>query len=262
MTDTAVNAATSTDSTSTDSASTDFASKPPIVDRDFAEKFLWAVDRPLEYSVYQMIHEWWSVAPQAAIDDYEAELLGLDGASDFLAQRYLSEPLAIDDLGQCAEGTLGKAYHSFIVDNGLDANLLVNYKAFHDKQETDGKLDRLPKDLNYMSLRLSQIHDFAHTIAGFSPDPAGEIKMAAFHLAQLRYPYHSMRLAVTSAHFAFVSPRYMEAIMDAMTIGWMMGRKAKNLHFTRWEDEINTPLADVQARLGIDRSIDVDLTSA
>lgn len=230
--------------------------KPPIVDRDFAEKFLWAVDRPLEYSVYQMIHEWWSVAPQSAIDDYAAQLAGLDGAAEFLPHHYISEPLALEELGECASGTLGAAYHSFIVDNNLDANLLVSYQAFHDKQDQAGKLDRLPENMNYISVRLSQIHDFAHTIAGYAPDPAGEIKMAAFHLAQLRYPYHSMRLAVTAAHVAFVSPRYMETVMDAMSIGWTMGRLAKNLHFTRWEDQIDTPLEEIRADFAINRSID------
>lgn len=238
------------------------AAKPAIVDRSFAEKFLWAVDRPLEYSVYQMIHEWWSVAPQAAIDDYAAELAGLEGAAAFLAHRFLADPLVLDDLGACPPGSLGAAYHSFIVDHDLNANLLVNYKAFHEKQDKAGKLDRLPDDMKYMSVRLSQIHDFAHVIAGFTPDPAGEIKMAAFHLAQLRYPYHSMRLAVTTAHFAFVRPRYMETLMDAMSIGWVMGRKAKNLHFMRWEEELETPLADIRHRLGIDRAFDADLARA
>ncbi len=239
------------------------AVKPPIVDRDFAEKFLWAVDRPLEYSVYQMIHEWWSIAPEGAIEAYAAQLTSMEGASEFLPHRYLSDPFDIEDLGRQAEGTLGKAYHSFIVDNGLDANLLVNYKDAHAKlKDSSSKLDRLPDDLDYMSVRLSQIHDFAHTIAGFSPDPVGEIKMAAFHLAQLRYPYHSMRLAVVASHIAFVSPAFMEAAYDAMSIGWLMGRSAKNLHFTRWEDELETPLEDIRARLNIDRSIDRNYSAA
>lgn len=232
------------------------ASKPPIVDRDFGEKFFWAVDRPLEYSVYRLLPNWWDIAPQRAIDDYAEQLASLDGAAQFLPQRFISEPLALDDLGACAPGSLGAAYQSFIVDNGLDANLLVNYSEFHSTLTSDGTLDRVPEDLNYIHLRLSQIHDFAHTIAGFAPDPAGEIKMAAFHLAQLRFPYHSMRIAVTAAHVAFVSPRYMELLMDAMSVGWMMGRKAKNLHFTRWEDELDTPLEEIRAQFGIDRSID------
>ncbi|MFK7917893.1 MAG: Coq4 family protein [Ilumatobacter sp.] len=236
--------------------------KPPIVDREFGEKFFWAVDRPMEYSVYQLLPQWWNIAPQRSIDAYAVQLANLEGAGDFLAERHIAESLTLESLVDCAPGSLGAAYHSFIVDNGLDANLLVNYKHHHAEMIDDGTLDRVPDDLSYVSVRLSQIHDFAHTIAGFSPDPVGEIKMAAFHLAQLRFPYHSMRLAVTSAHTAFVSPGFIEPIMDATSIGWMMGRKAQNLHFTRWEDEVDTPLEDIRARLGIDRSIDVDLGAA
>ena len=236
--------------------------KPPIVEREFAEKFFWAVDRPMEYSVYHLLPQWWDVAPQAAIDAYAAQLASLEGAAEFLPQRFIAESLTLESLVDCESGSLGAAYHSFIVDNGLDANLLVNYKHHHAEMLRDGTLDRIPDDLSYVSVRLSQIHDFAHTIAGFSPDPVGEIKMAAFHLAQLRFPYHSMRLAVTSAHAAFVNPGFIEPIMDATSIGWMMGRKAKNLHFIRWEDEVNTPLDDIRARFGIDRSIDGDLGAA
>lgn len=236
--------------------------KPPIVDRDFAEKLLWAFDRPLDYSVYRLLPEWWATAPQRAIDDYAALLAGLDGASEFLTERYISEPFELDDLGECAPGTLGAAYRSFIVDNNLDANLLVNFKTAHQQQVESGMLDRVPDDLSYMGVRLSQIHDFAHTIAGYSPDAAGEIRMAAFHMAQLRFPYHSMRIAVTTSHIAFVSPRYMEPLMDAMSIGWMMGRKATNLHFTRWEDKLNTPLEEIRAEFGIDLSIDCALGAA
>ena len=237
------------------------ATKPPIVDRDFAEKFFWAVDRPMEYSVYRLLPQWWQTAPQQAIDGYADQLAKLDGSEEFLRQRFIADTLTLDSLADCAEGTLGAAYRSFIIDHGLDANLLVNYKDAHQQMVADGVFDRVPDDLGYVSVRLSQIHDFAHTIAGFTPDPAGEIKMAAFHLAQLRFPYHSMRLAVVSAHAAFVTPGFMEAVFDAICIGWLMGRKAENLHFTRWEDEINTPLEDIRERLGIDRSIDADLSA-
>lgn len=238
------------------------ASKPPIVDRDFGEKFFWAVDRPMEYSVYHLLPNWWAVAPQPAIDAYSAQLAAMDGAEGFLAERFIADTLTLESLEGCPEGSLGAGYRSFIVDHGLDANLLVNYKHAHEAMTADGTLDRMPADLAYVSVRLSQIHDFAHTIAGFTPDPAGEIKMAAFHLAQLRFPYHSMRLAVTSAHAAFVNPGFMEPFFDAMSIGWIMGRKAQNLHFTRWEDQVDTPLEEIRERLGIDRSIDTDLGAA
>lgn len=229
--------------------------KPPIVDRGFAEKFFWAVDRPFEYSVYQLIHEWWAEAPQAAIDDYAGQLAALDGSAEFLAERYLPEPLSLDDLERCAPGTLGHGYRSFILDNALEANLSVNYQSYHASLEADGALDRLPADMNYMSVRLSQIHDFIHVLSGYDPTPAGELAVAAFHAAQLRYPYHPMRIAVTTAHVAFVSPRYLESSMDAFTTGWQMGRLAGNLHFTRWEEHLDTPLAELRRRFRVDTSI-------
>ena len=50
--------------------------KPPIVDRDFAERFLWAVDRPMEYGVYFLFHDWWAEAPEEAIEVRAAAVLG------------------------------------------------------------------------------------------------------------------------------------------------------------------------------------------
>ena len=38
------------------------------VDREFAEKFMTAVDAPMEYGVYFLFHDWWAEAPQSAID--------------------------------------------------------------------------------------------------------------------------------------------------------------------------------------------------
>ena len=41
--------------------------------------------------------------------------------------------------------------------------------------------------------------------------------------------------------------------MDAIVDGWSHGRSAKNLHFTLWEEEIDTPLADLRREWGLDR---------
>ena len=49
--------------------------QPPIVDRDFADRFMRAVDRPMEYGVYFLFHDWFEKAPQTAIDAYLQDLL-------------------------------------------------------------------------------------------------------------------------------------------------------------------------------------------
>ncbi len=102
-----------------------------------------------------------------------------------------------------------------------------------------------------MIVRGFQIHDFLHVLTGFSPKPLGELAQAMFHFAQLQFPYHAMRLAVTTGHLAFVSPDSTPAVMDALVDGWVLGRSSENAHFTIWEDELHTPLEEVRSRLSI-----------
>lgn len=221
------------------------------VDRAFAEKFLRSVDAPLDYGVYFLFHEWWAEAPQSAIDAYTEELASLPGAAAFIEAQYLADPLSLAQLERYAEGTLGHGYHQFVVAHGLEANLGRNYRAFNEELQASGKLDRLPADLSYTIVRGFQIHDFLHVLTGFDSTPMGELAQAAFHFAQLRFPYHAMRMAVTTAHMAFLNPKVITEGMDAIVAGWSLGRASENLHFTRWEEELDTPIETIRQRVGI-----------
>ena len=225
--------------------------KAPIVDRDFAERFLWAVDRPMAYGVYFLFHDWWAQAPQRAIDAYMKELHAIAGAPEFLAQRYIPEPIALERLESCAEGTLGAGYYRFVVDNNLMEKFAVDYRKFNEKLHADGKLERLPEDMSYLMIRGTQIHDFQHVLTGYDSSPYGELALAAFYLAQLRFPYHAMRMAVTFAHAAFVNPEITVDAMDAIVDGWQRGRASGNINFGRWEDEIDTPLTRLREHFHI-----------
>jgi hypothetical protein len=114
-----------------------------IIDRGFAEKFLRASDAPLDYGVYLLFHDWWAEAPQKAIDAYSRELASIPEAAPLLASRYISEPLSLERLAECAPGTLGHAYRRFILDNKLEQNLGRNYRRFNEELTSSGKLDRL-----------------------------------------------------------------------------------------------------------------------
>jgi ubiquinone biosynthesis protein Coq4 len=41
--------------------------------------------------------------------------------------------------------------------------------------------------------------------------------------------------------------------MDAFVDGWSYGRSARNLNFERWEDELDTPLDQLRARMNLNR---------
>ncbi len=225
--------------------------KEPIVDRDFAERFMWAVDRPMAYGVYYLFHDWWAQAPQRAIDQYMEQLHAIPGATEFLKEKRIPEPTEVERLESCAPGTLGRGYYDFVVQNNLFEKFAVDYRAFNEKLHASGKLDRLPEDMSYMMVRGTQIHDFQHVLAGYDSSPYGELGLAAFYLAQLRFPYHAMRMAVTMGHAAFVNPDIMVDSMDAIVDGWQRGRASGNINFAIWEDEIDTPVTELRERYDI-----------
>ncbi len=210
-----------------------------------------AVDRPMDYGVYFLFHDWWQEAPEEAIEGYMQELNAIPNAREFLDQRYISDPVPLARLAECDEGTLGRGYHDFVVDNQLEVNLARNYHDFNKQLHDAGNLERLPEDMSYMMVRGFQIHDMQHVLTGYDSTPYGELALAAFYLAQLRFPYHLMRMAVTLGHAAFVNPGVTVDAMDAIVDGWTRGRQAKNLNFTRWEDELDTPVVELQEQLDL-----------
>lgn len=226
----------------------------PIVNRDFAEKFLTAVDRPFSYGVYFLFHDFWAEASQETIDAYAKLATSLPGAAELFEERYLADPITMGDLEACGPGTLGESFRHFIVDNGLEVNLARNYQDFNEELSQAGTLDRLPDELSYLAVRGFQVHDYLHVLTGFSSKPLGELAQSAFHFAQLQFPYNAFRIAVTTAHAAFVNPALSVDVMDALMAGWQLGRTCENIQFVRWEEELHTPLDTLRDKAGIDVS--------
>ena len=222
----------------------------PVIDREMGELFLLNADDPLKTHVMSLVHDWWATAPQSTIEQYHQNLLSMPDAEAFLAERFLPEPITLEDLEPYAEGTLGHAYKSWIVDNNLMADLAQNQHKYFYRLVEDGRLDRMPEDVKYLMVRGFMLHDYLHTITGWGHDARGELGMAGFHHAQLRTTYHAFRVAVTTAHVGFVNPFFIDTAMDAMTEGWVMGKRWKNLHFTKWEEQLDRPLADIRDEYG------------
>ena len=60
------------------------------------------------------------------------------------------------------------------------------------------------------------------------------------------------RLAVTTGHVALVNPSGITMVMDAFCEGWIRGRTAKNIHFTKWEQELGRSLDEIRAEYGVE----------
>lgn len=225
--------------------------KPPIVNRDFAEKFMISVDRPLDYGVYFLINDWWEVASKEQIDQYMEELHAIPGAEAFLRERYIAPTMTVEGLKDYAPGTLGAAYRDFVIENNLMENFARDYRVYHKELESSGKLKNMPADMAYMSIRGTQLHDFMHVLTGYGATIPGELSLASYYLSQIRSPYHAIRLAVTMAHTALVLPKGVTPSMDAFVDGWYYGRNSRNINFEKWEERLDEPLSKLQTEMNL-----------
>ena len=118
--------------------------------------------------------------------------------------------------------------------------------------EASGQLDGMPQECKYAVLRGFQTHDFQHVITGYSSDGISEIKLQAFCLAQIRFPYFGMWVSNVTSRMTFIDPDSIVPIMDAISDGWKLGRSIKNIQFEKWEERLEQPLAEVRKEFGID----------
>lgn len=226
-------------------------SDAPALDREFAKSLLETFDDPDRHPVHQLFNEWWSFAPESVKARYASDFESVPEQRAFWEERYYAEPLDLDALGALPEGSLGRAYHAFIVENGLMKNIAIDYRSFHQALERMGALDGMPEPLKYAVLRGFQTHDFQHVVVGLPSSPRGEIALQAFCLAQIRFPYFGMWMSVVTTRMTFLDPDMIQPIMDAISEGWQLGRRVENIQFARWETMLEEPLAEVRRRHGI-----------
>lgn len=225
----------------------------PTIDREFAASLLKTFDDPGQHGVHMLFNEWWRYAPADVIEKYVADFQALPEQEAFLNEHYFAEPLDLDALGGMPQGTLGRAYHDFIVSNGLEKNIAVNYRQFHDSMAASGLLDRMPVALRYAIIRGFQLHDMLHVLTGYEATPGGEIALQAFCLAQIRFPYFGMWMSVTTTRMTFLDPDTILPVMDAITDGWRFGRAAHNIQFLRLESMVERPLDELRKEFGLVR---------
>lgn len=224
----------------------------PTLDREFAAYLLRCIDDPSQYGVHQLFNDWWRFAPEQVKAKYEADFEADPQQRAWVETKHYADPLDLDALAELAPGTLGHAYHRFIVDNGLEKNIAINYRGFHKFLEGQGILDGMPEKIRYAILRGFQIHDFQHVLTGYDSSPRSEIALQAFCLAQIRFPYFAMWMSVVATRMTYLDPAMIVPTMDAITEGWQLGRRVANLQFGEWEKQLDRSLAEIRRKHGID----------
>jgi ubiquinone biosynthesis protein Coq4 len=221
------------------------------LDRDFAPYLLRAFDDPQQYGVHQLFNDWWRFAPEEVKAKYAADFEAIPEQRAFVEEAWYAEPLELAALAALPPGSLGRAYHDFIVENGLEKNIARNYRAFHRALEAAGLLSGMPEPMRYAVLRGFQTHDFQHVVTGFDSSPRGEIALQAFCLGQIRFPYFGMWMSVVTTRMTFLDPDVIRPAMDAITAGWQLARRISNIQFEKWERQLERPLGEVRRQHGL-----------
>lgn len=179
------------------------------------------------------------VGDQEALKGFDRLALANPAASEMLSDRFLSPTPDVEFLSSLQEGSLGKEFERYLTENKLDANLLRE-SAFIDAHEKRGE------EVGYLAKRGFQLHDLFHVLTGYDTTPLGEVRVVSFTVAQTPAPYPAMILASRPLQMVLYRPELLPALMDAMTEGWALGRRAKSLLDVHWEEYWERPLVELR----------------
>ncbi len=144
-------------------------------------------------------------------------------------------------LGGLPEGSLGRAYASFVDREGLTAEALVEAS----RDDRGGGYETwLDEERARFAARLRDQHDLEHVVTGYRRDVLGETALLAFDLGQMP----SLGL------FVLVGIGLLEASGDDRRFlldAYRRGRRAAWLPATDWEGLVELPLTEVRALLGL-----------
>ncbi len=148
----------------------------------------------------------------------------------------------LDELGTCADQTLGNTLYRMIVNQGYDLEVL-------DREEI--ALAALPRSLRYLNTRILQMHDVWHLIAGYETSASHEIAISAFQLAQFGHNYSAMFLASVTTISCVLQPAGFGILMQLIAEGWRHGQETPPMMDIQWEAEWNNSIEAIREAYGI-----------
>lgn len=134
--------------------------------------------------------------------------------------------------------TLGCVYAEHMIRNGLKP------------LQVEGEVEN---DFQFVSAHITETHDIWHILTGCNTDILGEIQLEAFYVAQLQVSRFWVSLLAKNLLKAVVYDiEVATKYMDAIALGWVMGKQAKPLFGIAWNTLWETPLTEVRNSLNIE----------
>ena len=162
----------------------------------------------------------------------------------------------LDDLKDCAPGTVGGIYYKTASEGNYDIQIVPDYK---------------PKtQWQFYSLRSGQTHDYEHILTGGGFNYMGELIPYWFRLATIHTHIQNKELAgEMSVLSIFGTMRYVirtmlhypqvwETALSCIEQGIRIGRQSDPFWMAKMEDVWHVPLEEARAMLGVRGAVDLD----
>lgn len=144
--------------------------------------------------------------------------------------------LDLDKLGSsCAPGTLGHTVATHMRKCGLNPNI------FRPAQVSSKE--------DYAVVHITETHDIWHVVTGFGNDEPGEIGVIAFYCSNTGASIFVLLLAAALLNTALFNHGKLTERFDALTEGWLAGKRAKPLFGIDWASQWHRPIEQVRREL-------------
>lgn len=162
----------------------------------------------------------------------------------------------IDDLKDCAPGTVGGIYYKIATEGNYEIQIVPNY---HPKTQWE-----------FYSLRSGQTHDYEHILTGGGFNYMGELIPYWFRLGTIHTHIQNKELAGEMSVLSILGtmryvirtmlhyPQIWECALDCIQQGIRIGRESDAFWMAKMEDVWNVPLEEARAQLGVRGAKDLD----
>ncbi len=151
--------------------------------------------------------------------------------------RITSQTMSLEKLRQLPENTVGRAYAAWLDREGVTPDTRDQVRYIDDPEEA------------YAMQRYRETHDFTHAITGLPVIIEGELAVKAFEFANTLLPMTALSLVAVVRLKAAERKRFFETYLL-----WAVGNglKAEEVVNVYWEEELETDIEVLRARLGIE----------
>lgn len=156
--------------------------------------------------------------------------------------RITSQNMRLEELRKLPENTVGRAYAAWLDREGVTPDTRDPVRYIDDAEEA------------YVMQRYRETHDFTHAITGLPVIIEGELAVKAFEFANTLLPMTALSLAAIVRLKPVERKRFFEIYLP-----WAVrnGLKAGEVINVYWEEELETDVGVLRARLGVEMPPDL-----